>query len=228
MSTTTTPPAAPAIWTPPPGWSPPPGAGWPPPPPGTWPARPTAVPPSCFSQLYALNQCYDDIQMMEKILTKVITNLIQTDPALVASIVAAIAASGSNVPLIGVTNGADAQPGQVGQWVQFEANIPFPVGQQQTAVSLGVLQPGDWDVWAWSNLTAPMSYAQFWLSPVPPGFSSDVSGWVTGNADENAKVIAPVGRALISEPSVIAYQFLTSGATVASTAVFYFLARRCR
>lgn len=201
--------------------------------PKTWPMSG----PSCFSELASLNACYDSIQMMNQILAKVITDLVTNDKAVQAAIVEAIAASGSNVPLIGVTNGSDAQPGQVGEFVSFNQAVTYPAGVANTqVVTMGVLQPGDWDVWSTAGVYGFGGATQFILDPQPAGFSSQLQGslllpqtGVTGTA--GSWIIGVMARASISAPTLIAMQFISnmfgdSAATSTSATLLVFARRR--
>lgn len=174
----------------------------------------------------ALLQCYCDIQAATAFISKVVTDLAANDPEFQKALVDGIAASGSNLPLIGVTNGVDAQPGQVGEWVQmYQQNVPAASGTVVQTLSLGVLQPGDWDVWA-HMIYDQMSYGQFLLNPVPAGFSGDMNSFLVGGT-QNASVTSGQFRALISVPSLIAMS-VTTQATAATTFDFWFNARRRR
>ena len=199
--------------------------------PQQWPSqRPGPTPPSCFSELYRLNQCYDDIRMMEQILQKVICDMAANNAEFQQCLVDGITKGGSNVPLIGVTNGSNAQPGQVGEFVPFQQTVNFPTGTNTQMISMGVLQPGDWDCWAWSQpQTAVIEDASFYLDPVPPGFSNALPGavWgVTAGAAANTLVSATC-RASISVPTLLAFGYATV-ATAAGAAVFQVECRRAR
>jgi hypothetical protein len=234
MSTSTTPPPSnvitPAQWQGPP-WAMNPM--WPStPPPGVppWPQ-----PPSCFSELAQLNQCYNSVQMMEAILAKVMTDLVTNNTAVQQAIVAAIAASGSNVPLIGVTNGSNAQPGQVGEFLIFtNPSIPIPASQVLGATYPTLtLTPGDWDVWAWceSNyvieglaieLSSPVSGAAY----VSNGMNA--SQWPDAATSLNwLNVSSPTCRVSTAAAVVLIF-LISSWSTTVTTALLQVEARRVR
>ena len=191
--------------------------------PKSWPQ-----PPSCFSELASLNACYDSIQMMNQILAKVITDLVTNDKAVQAAIVAAIAASGSNVPLIGVTNGADAQPGQVGEFQSLQLNFNYPTGSNTQVLTTLTLPPGDWDCWAWVTSSTVVNWLDFYLPTIPAGFSNDMQGFLQDSAAAVSVVcIGKTARALISAPNLLAFTF-TTNAPSAGSGIMQVEARRRR
>jgi len=192
--------------------------------PKSWPQ-----PPSCFSELAALNACYDSIQMMNQILSKVITDLVTNDPAVQKAIVEAIAASGSNVPLIGVTNGQDAQPGQVGEFFAPPA-VPFavPSGNSTQSITTGVLQPGDWDLWSDAAPGGPVQVLYFGLNPIPAGFTGNGGGYSESSGGAANATLGLPTRALISVPTLLAWEITTQSATAVTGSNFYVFARRRR
>jgi hypothetical protein len=204
---------------------------WPsPPPPGVppWPQ-----PPSCFSELAQLNQCYNSVQMMEAILAKVMTDLVTNNVAVQQAIVAAIAASGSNVPLIGVTNGSQAQPGQVGEVKLFEQVITTTGAiAQLLTVNMGNLTPGDWDVWAWAYYNTELGSVNFYLQPVPTGFFYNMQAFHIDNPGIlDDVVVSPQVQGLtsVTVPLVFGFEFNQTGAVVTGgTCAFFVAARRRR
>jgi len=202
--------------------------------PKSWPQ-----PPSCFSELAGLNACYDSIQMMEQILAKVVCDLATNNASFAQCLVEAIAKSGSNVPLIGVTNGTDAQPGQVGEFVEFNVNATYPATVPNTqTLSMGVLQPGDWDVYSFFGTLNATGGVVFQALPQPTGFSSNMYGvniQLGTPADPNVfggQVFGEYARALISVPTLIAIQLQTnvtaSAASTSTTGYMVVSARRRR
>jgi hypothetical protein len=193
----------------------------------SWPS-----PPSCFSELAAMNACYDSVQMMEQILAKVMTDLVTNNTAVQQAIVEAIAASGSNVPLIGVTNGSDAQPGQVGEWFFQQQNITVTGVQSQTTMVSVTLQPGDWDFWAEMAVGVFVNDVQFVLSPAPAGVSDNqqaILATAPGTV-EAIWLVGPTSRLSSSVPVLLPYQvmFNTLAAASAGGATMIFKARRRR
>lgn len=199
----------------PPGWRPP-GGAWPPCPPGPGP-----MPPDIFSALFWLSRAYDDVRATKAFLRKLIADLLADDPNLF----------GQGRPIIGVTDGSDAQPGQVGEFVRMNATFPCPATSFAQVQSLGVLQPGDWDCWMWVN---PVDYGtesmQIWLQPQPAGFDNEMyTGQVLAQQEWDS-LVTQHSRASLSVPTLISVGMETNinGATNASNQNLAFCARRVR
>jgi len=203
----------------------------------SWPTAPwpsTAVPPGCFSELARLNQCYNEVQMMEMILSKVVCDLAQNNTAFQQCLVNAIAASGSNVPLIGVTNGSQAQPGQVGEWIQFQVNGNYTAGPQTQIVSVGTLPAGDWGVQAWCSLNAPTGGVSFILESAVPQISNDMAGFLPSDLGVSGFVecLGIPARTTLASPALFAFTLNTNitgaGGAAAGTFGFFMAATRRR
>ena len=179
----------------------------------------------------ALMKCYCDIQQTLAFMSKIMVDLMTHDPAVQAAMIAGIQQSGSNLPLIGVTNGTDAQPGQVGEWVQFAATVAYAGSGSAvtTSTSMGVLNPGDWDIWIYgSSSTFLLEGEVNLLSPVPAGFTGNlytIDFSPTGASA--ATVCSSTERALISTQTLIVIQ-TTLAANTAGSFSLYFKARRRR
>lgn len=194
---------------------------------GSLPWGPGCCPPGGMD---ALMKCYCDVQAATAFICSVMVQCVQTNPAVVQAIIAAIENSGSSLPTLGVTNGAEAQAGQVGEFVAFSQQINFPAGGvAQTSVSLGILQPGDWDVWAYMGMSVDFVSLYFAISPQPAGFDYTLVGASSSptTTPEYQTVVSPVGRALTSVPSPIVFS-VSINATVAGFATMNFIARRAR
>jgi hypothetical protein len=137
--------------------------------------RPMPRPPSCFSELARLNACYDDIQQMKLVLTKVMTDLIKNDPDIVQAIIDQMQQTGTPaVPQLGVTDGSSAQPGQVGEVLSFTSTgtwsgAQYGIAAANVMVNLGTLPPGDWDVSFWCQVESLIQGAECTLSPYLQG-----------------------------------------------------------
>lgn len=137
----------------------PPTSVWPPCPPepcppGPWPAG-----------LYRLNQCWDDVAKTKAFLAQMMREIIAEDPSIIAV----------GTPVVGVTDGTEAQPGMVGQFIQNSVNVNFVANTNlQAFVNVASLPPGDWDCWWNMGITAPIFGTQIYLDPVPAGFSGDM------------------------------------------------------
>jgi len=198
--------------------------------PPSWPS--TAVPPGCFSELARLNQCYNEVQMMEMILSKVVCDLATNNVAFQQCLVDAIAKSGSNVPLIGVTNGADAQPGQVGQWVTQYFTGAVTGATNQVVLQSLTLQPGDWDFWCVAQTEGQVNDAQFTLNPTPAGLAGSIYTYLAlPGTSAFLTVVSTTCRMLTAVPVLMPFQltFNSVGAGPGATNYsFTFSARRTR
>lgn len=165
----------------------------------------------------ALLQCYCDIQAATAFISKVVTDLAANDPAFQKALVDGIAASGSNLPLIGVTNGSDAQPGQVGEFIDLSQTVNYPVtANTNQVVTMGILQPGDWDVWAWADCPGLVTGLNIDLNPIPPGFSSGMQAFTIGiqsASPQAALITTPTVRATLSVPTLCVMNVLTNQVT---------------
>jgi hypothetical protein len=189
---------------------------------GTWPPCPPPCPPAdCFSGLAHLEQCYADVKRAEALLKQMIKDIIACDPGII----------GSGMPIIGVTDGSDAQPGQVGEFVRLIiGNITIPAAYLVQNVTLGVLSPGDWDCWCSCSFTSFISDARMSLNPVPTGFSDEMYVGMATTL-ESFNLVGPTGRALISVPTLVNMQLTTNLAAegpAATIGYMIFSARRRR
>lgn len=197
---------------------------------GTLPWGPGCCPPGGMD---ALLKCYCDVQAATAFICSVMVQCVQTNPAVVQAIIAAIEASGSTLPLIGVTNGSDAQPGQVGEFVQLTASIAYPATPASTVSgTYGVLNPGDWDCWMYGLTTTVVGDLSQNLNPQPPGFNSDMQMRVEMPDAAGFGYLPPtLARASLSVPTLIAVSIGTNFTASAGNAGVFegvFCARRRR
>lgn len=173
-----------------------------------------------------LLQCYCDIQAATAFITAIMIDAINNNPAVAEAIIAAIQKSGSNLPLIGVTDGSPAQPGQVGEYLEFVQDVPILGTAQTQVLSMGVLQPGDWDVWLQAAPAGWTADIQCYFYPTPAGF--DNAGYVIlgDNGPVPISASGPAFRALLSVPTLVTVTLTTnnsgpgSGASTCSVTVF--------
>lgn len=181
----------------------------------------------------ALMQCYCDIQAAKNFIGKIVLDLMQTDPAFATAMVQAIADSGAALPLVGVTNGTPAQPGQVGEFINIYVTAPYPVtANYAQAVTMGVLQPGDWDCAAYAYVDQAVTGMAYELSPAPPGVSNPMPGeFIVPAATVAGVVVTPLAQMLIAVPTLINFRVITNlGAAgpSAGNVTIVFMARRAR
>lgn len=205
-----------------------------PPPPLPWPYPPGGIPgcapPGCPPS--SLMQCYCDVQNASAFISAIMIDAINNNPAVTQAIIAAIQASGSNIPLIGVTNGTPAQAGQVGEYVQILQAVPYTSAQAQVqSVTMGILQPGDWLAWCSMGTTTLTSGLYMFLNPQPVGFTGTFANELAGAGMAAATaLIGPPCQALVSVPTLVVLQITTNlgGAGTAGTADIFFNALRVR
>lgn len=143
-------------------------------------------------------------------------------------------------PIIGVTDGSSAAPGQVGEYISSSTSIAYAAYPAVTTqvVSALVVQPGDWDLWATMSMSTSFGGALFNLSPIPAGISDDlaainaVTAAMTATAAEFNSLNAQAVRGNFSVPTLLAFnvninQSFTSG-LLAGTATLKVRGRRRR
>jgi len=198
------------------------------------PARPTPQPPSCFSELARLNQCYDDVQAMKQILSKVISDLMANDPAVVQSIIDAIQShtGGATVPLVGSTDGSLAQPGQVGEFIlqTSTGSLTVDTGTQTVGLSAMVLPPGDFDVQAWVDYGTTCNGGYF--SPINTGTAivqGNLGAWsVAGTPQVGILISSAIAQVVTKEPTLLVWNLSSVNVTNAGPFTFECCARRMR
>lgn len=183
----------------------------------------------------ALLQCYCDVQAATAFISKVVTDLAANDPAFQKALVDGIVASGSNIPLIGVTNGSWAQPGQVGEFIEYIVDpIPILATVQDQNVTMGTLQPGDWDCWANVGLYVPVGSVYCAITPIPPGLSPGGlladEGSVSAPSQALNTLILTNARITTAVPVLINFRLVTNNlaAGTAGNLNLVFCARRRR
>lgn len=200
--------------------------------PSAWPMAnvlPGCCPPGGMDALMA---CYCNIQSATQFITAIMIDAINNNPAVIDAIIAGIEKSGTSLPTIGVTNGTAAQPGQVGEVVVFNSgNITATAAAQSQSLTMGVLQPGDWDCWFFGNMLGEAHDLAFSLTPLPAGFENPLNT-VIGVMSQLAETpVSTTTPALISVPTLIVIQAQTnqSGPGPGSfTFSLQFVARRRR
>lgn len=187
----------------------------------------------------ALMKCYCDIQQASAFIGQIMIDQINNNPAVIAAIIAALEKSGSSVPLLGVTNGSNAQPGQVGEFISATGSFPYTAYSSTTSVTLTpiVVQPGDWDFRATLGFSSYVGGAFMELVPSPAGMSNPMTGAVNFGSSGAATVeelllLSATARGSFSVPTLMPFSctvFQLSASTLpAGTATFNFEGRRMR
>lgn len=197
-------------------------------------ATPVPPPPpwwgSCPPPDWPIMQCYRDVRQLQAFLVRVITDLInsdpaiiqaiitqlakpnnlgplfisllQTDPSVVTAIITALNAQNAYMPLAGVTTGVDATAGNVGQWVLMSQAVSYTAAAQSQTVTLGQLLAGDWDYWIYGLSSTLLNDVTLQLTSLPAGFTSNLWTQEVGTTGEMATdIVTTTGRALISAAS---------------------------
>ena len=105
-------------------------------------------------------------------------------------------------PIIGVVDGSDAKPGEVGEWHLFTQVIAVPVTYQVTPVGMGVVPPGDWDCSVFAEADVFVSALGFYLGPTA-GVSGALSALSTPVGGNLARVNSSIARLLVSVPTLV-------------------------
>jgi hypothetical protein len=168
-------------------------------------------PGQCQSDIF---QCWSQVEMLKKI---------------VADIIGEIGGPIKTGPIQGVTDGSNAQPGEVGEYYQNIMNVNFNSGTQTQNVAAGVLPPGDWDAYAMFIADLALSTAAFYLVPQPAGVSHNMGGvWNVGSPTvAQITANASPARANLVVPTLFNFS-LETVAPSAYVGQFYFGARRRR
>lgn len=142
-------------------------------------------------------------------------------------------------PIVGVTDGSDAAPGQVGEYIHGTTSISYAAYPQVTTTTATplVVQPGDWDLWISMQCTTQITGASFFLSPQPTGMSNTMYGslWtaIGTGAPESITISGMIARGSFSAPTLLPFSVTVSMAgdsslTTPGTAVLLVEGRRRR
>jgi len=191
------------------------------------------APVSAGQNLYGLNACYDSVQVMEQILSKVMLDLIQNDPAVMAAIMAGIGATG----ITGVTNGQPAAAGVVGQVIAGQVAGQAFAATGATLVTPLTIPPGDWNIQAILSIAAgapsDITGAAVVLgTPLPPGMTVGGRGDITvavSGLPAGANWVLSTNTAPVNCSAQAVPQFsVTRGGTAAGVFSLYAWGRRMR
>lgn len=141
-------------------------------------------------------------------------------------------------PIVGVTDGSDAAPGQVGEYVTAQASRTYPASPSNTtsSVSVMVIQPGDWDIYAMLQATNYIDGLVF--TPATPivGLGPTLQGSMVSAADTAAAIseypiVTGMARGNFAVPTLMAMNVqvvMQTAGLVAGTAYLTMWARRMR
>ena len=178
-------------------------------------SQPPWLPAGCCAPggMDALMKCYMDIQAASCFIAQVMIDQINNNPAVTAAMIAAIEKSGSSLPTIGVTNGAAAQPGQVGEYQLLLYNGAFTTGTQDQVFSVGVIPPGDWMLSTYCLPSVPVTSMLYGTNPEPAGLSTALAGYVDSTAGMVGQlIVGQSAQLLTSVPTLMAFSMATVAA----------------
>jgi hypothetical protein len=123
-------------------------------------------------------------------------------------------------PIIGVVDGSDAAPGEVGEFMTAIGTFNYAAGVANTgSITLINMPPGDWDFTISSSFTTLIGSALFELQPIPTGMSNSMFG-LNGNfgamAPETVIIIGQSARGSFAVNTVMTFlvevdQAITAG-----------------
>lgn len=82
-------------------------------------------------------------------------------------------------PIVGVIDGSDAAPGEVGEFLTAVAEVNYAAGPSTSGpfqIPLINMPPGDWDCTISASFTTLIDSAWFILNPQPQGVSNEMYG----------------------------------------------------
>lgn len=192
---------------------------------------------------FRLRNAWRDIKFLQKVVHDIVNDMVDDGliaPGPNAPTTGPGSGTGTTTGVKGVTDGSDAAPGMVGEFMKGQVDIAFGGYPQitQTTVSPLVLSPGDWDIRAAMSFTVPINVGSFQLSPIPTGVSNSMIGAIgvsdpTAWAMQNAlSLIGKTARGSVSVPTLLPFSIYISqlGLTTmtAGTATLFVEARRMR
>ena len=158
--------------------------------------------PSCFSSIAKADACWDQSQALYNLVSKVVMDIFQTNPGIIPTPPPGVGSG----HILGVTDGSNAAPGQVGEFIQSTTAVNYPAGVlTQLVISSLVVPPGDWDIYGACFYSVPVGFFGFNLSPEPAGISNDIRGQVGASVVDLGGVIASMARGSFSVPTLLAF-----------------------
>jgi hypothetical protein len=143
-------------------------------------------------------------------------------------------------PIIGVVDGSDASPGQVGEFLTAIGTFAYAAGTAAGQGSTGSINlinmpPGDWDLTISASYSNLITSSLFFLNPFPTGMSNEMFG-LNGNftMPGEAETVVIIGQSArgsfsVNTPLIFEVQvFNSSTALPAGTMTLRIEARRRR
>lgn len=138
----------------------------------------------------------------------------------------------------GVTDGSNAAPGFVGEFLNYSGGVSFNAGSPGNVVTTNAtlttltVPPGDWNIWAFAEADVYVTTIEIRVSPLPAGMSNDllcfnsVEGATTPLI--SAGVASPAARGSFTVSTVLTLVVQIQTQSVAGTASVFLHARRVR
>jgi hypothetical protein len=126
-------------------------------------------------------------------------------------------------PIIGVVDGSDAAPGEVGEFLTATGSFAYAAGTATGVTSTGTIAllnmpPGDWDFTVSANFSTLITSALFNLSPIPTGMSNEMFG-LNGNftvgGEETVIIIGQSARGSFAVTTMLTFNVQVYQAAVA-------------
>lgn len=130
----------------------------------------------------------------------------------------------------GVTDGSNAAPGNVGEFVSGTFTAPYGQPSPTVAMVSGpVLSPGDWDMWANVAFSTAIAGGAFELKPVPSGTSNNMSASDFTTSIEAVQLNGMTARGIYSVQTLLAFQiYVATPPATSGTVTLRVEARRRR
>ena len=118
-------------------------------------------------------------------------------------------------PIIGVVDGSDAAPGEVGEFLTMTGTFNYGAGTASGAgftgqIALLNVPPGDWDFTVSASYSNLISSSLFFLNPQPTGVSNEMFG-LNGNFTfpgeaEDVVIIGQSARGSFAVPTLLSFE----------------------
>jgi hypothetical protein len=150
-----------------------------------------------------------------------------------------LTASGTVVypgPIIGVVDGSDAAPGEVGEFLTAEKSFTYAAFAAGGTTSTGQIElinmpPGDWDMTISSSYSGLITGSLFFLNPQPTGVSNAMFGLNTNftmAGEEEVIIIGQSARGSFAVNTLLSFEVQVYQGTAGLTGGTMDLRIECR
>jgi hypothetical protein len=122
-------------------------------------------------------------------------------------------------PMQGVTDGSNALPGNIGEFVTGTATMSYAAYPAVTTTNVAalVVPPGDWDIQSYGLASTVVGGISYDLAPLPAGMSNDLRAWIGAIAavvtENPALAISTPARGSFTVPTLLAFAFTVNQST---------------